>query len=124
MKSRLRKKAIELRKKGYSYSEILKEVSVAKSTLSLWLHSVGLAQTQKQKLTNKKLAAMKRGWESRRTTRLDKEQQIKRAARFEIPSISKENLWLMGIALYWAEGSKQKKTMYSKESVLVILIHS
>ena len=39
-----KKKAIELRKQGLSYSEIRKIVTVAKSTLSLWLRSVGLAK--------------------------------------------------------------------------------
>lgn len=38
--------AIELRKRGLSYSEILMQVPVAKSTLSIWLHSVGLSKTQ------------------------------------------------------------------------------
>jgi len=47
------KKAIELRKKGLSYSEILKCVPVAKSTLSLWLRSVGLSKKQRQRLTDK-----------------------------------------------------------------------
>ena len=45
-----KQKAIALRKRGYSYSEILAEVPVAKSTLSLWLRSVGLAKKQKQLL--------------------------------------------------------------------------
>jgi len=35
MVSEYKEKAINLRKKGYSYSEILEEVPVAKSTLSL-----------------------------------------------------------------------------------------
>jgi transposase len=56
--------AIELRRQGYSYSEILKRVPVAKSTLSLWLRSLGLAKQQKQRLTEKRLAALKRGWEA------------------------------------------------------------
>ncbi len=43
-----RKKAIQLRKKGLSYSKILKQVPVAKSTLSLWLRSVGLTKRQKK----------------------------------------------------------------------------
>jgi transposase len=62
--------AIELRRQGYSYSEILKRVPVAKSTLSLWLRSVGLAKQQKQRLTEKRLAALKRGWEACRKKRI------------------------------------------------------
>jgi len=42
-----KEKAIKLRKRGFSYSEILREIPVAKSTLSLWLRSVGLAKKQR-----------------------------------------------------------------------------
>ena len=46
--------AIAYRKQGFSYSEILSKVPVAKSTLSEWLKSVGLSKAQKHKLTEKK----------------------------------------------------------------------
>ncbi|MDD3728951.1 MAG: hypothetical protein PHH50_01355 [Candidatus Pacebacteria bacterium] len=48
-----KEKAIKLRKKGLSYNDILKEIPVAKSTLSLWLRDVGLSKRQRQKLTEK-----------------------------------------------------------------------
>lgn len=103
-----KEKAINLRKKGFSYSEILREVAVAKSTLSLWLRSVGLSKKQKQRLTEKKLAAMKRGWESCHKKRVLITQEIKNKAKKEIIRLTKKELWLIGIALYWAEGSKEK----------------
>lgn len=101
--------AINLRKKGFSYSEILKKVSVAKSTLSLWLRSVGLSKRQKQRLTKKKLDAMRRGWKACHKKRLDITKIIKSKARSDIDKILKRELWLMGTMLYWAEGAKQKK---------------
>ena len=55
IKNELKSKAIELRKQGFSYSEILKQIPVAKSTLSVWLKNVGLSKKQKQKLTKKKI---------------------------------------------------------------------
>jgi transposase len=58
--------AIELRKQGYSYSEILKKVPVAKSTLSLWLRSVGLAERQKQRLTEKKRKGQLKGAQTKK----------------------------------------------------------
>jgi len=104
-----KQKAIKLRQGGYSYSEILKEVPVAKSTLSLWLRSVGLSVPQKQRLTEKKLAAMRRGSESRRNKKLERIKFIKRQAKGELSSISKRDLWMLGIALYWGEGAKEKQ---------------
>ena len=104
-----KEKAIKFRKKGLSYSEILKEIPVAKSTLSLWLRSVGLSKRQKQRLTEKKLASMKRGWEACHQKRLNITELIKNNAKKEIKEITKRDLWLIGTALYWAEGAKEKK---------------
>ncbi len=114
LKYKERKLAIKLRKKGLSYSEILERVPVAKSTLSLWLKSIGLTAAQKQRLTKKKLAAMKRGWETRRKQRLDITEMIKNEARKDIGRISARELWLMGVMLYSAEGSKQKENNVSQ----------
>jgi transcriptional regulator with XRE-family HTH domain len=101
--------AIELRRQGYSYSEILKRVPVAKSTLSLWLRSVGLAKQQKQRLTEKRLAALKRGWEACRRKRILIMSKIKEDAKKEIKEITQRDLRLIGIVLYWAEGAKEKE---------------
>ncbi len=109
MKSSLKEKAIGLRKNGLTYSEILRQIPVAKSTLSIWLRSVGLSKQQKQKLTEKKLASMKRGAIAKRNQRINLTQLIKNNAISEIKSISSRELWLIGIALYWAEGSKEKE---------------
>lgn len=108
LKSKEKKEAIKLRKRGYSYSEILKQIPVAKSTLSLWLRSVGLAEEQKQRLTEKKLAAALRGAQARKNQRLVITKEIKDKARLEIGKLSNRELWLIGIALYWAEGHKEK----------------
>lgn len=108
-KEKEKEKAIELRRKGYSYSEILKQVPVAKSSLSLWLKSVGLSKRQEQRLTEKKLAAMKRGWEARHRQKVEITEQIKKEAKEEIGKISKRDLWIAGIALYWGEGAKERR---------------
>lgn len=108
-KSQEKEKAITLRRKGLSYREILKEVPVAKSTLSLWLRSVGLSQRQMQRLTAKKMASMRRGWIKWHQQRIDLTNKIVGAARVEIGKLTKRELWLVGIALYWAEGTKEKE---------------
>lgn len=113
MKEQLREKAINLRRKGLSYSEILQKIPVAKSTLSLWLRSVGLSKKQIQRLSRKKLLAIRKGGQSRKKWRLDSTKLIKKQAHLEIKKkikrIDTRDLWLMGIMLYWAEGSKDKE---------------
>lgn len=108
-----KEKAIKLRESGFSYSEILKEVPVAKSTLSLWLKEVGLSSVQKQRLTDKKLAAMQRGWKKVHSLRMERWNKIKVQASKEINKLSREERRLLGIALYWAEGAKEKENGYS-----------
>ncbi len=115
-----KEKAIKLRRQGKSYSEILKKIPVAKSTLSLWLREVGLSKKQKQRLTEKKRAAAIRGAMAKKQQRLIITQKIKNKARSEIKNISKRELWLIGIALYWAEGYKEK----NGRSSLVVLGNS
>ncbi len=109
LKTKEKEKAIKLRKRGFSYSEILKQIPVAKSTLSLWLRSVGLAKEQKQRLTEKRIAAALRGAQARKDFRLAITKEIKNKAKREIGKLSDRELWLVGIALYWAEGHKEKE---------------
>lgn len=105
----MREKACELRRQGYVYSEILKVVPVAKSTLSLWFRDVGLAKAEKQKITQKRIDAQKKGARAKHEQRVKLTKDIQEKARKEIGKISKRELWLLGIALYWAEGSKEKE---------------
>lgn len=104
----LKDRAISLRTEGLSYSEILKKIPVAKSTLSLWLSSVGLSKKQKQRLTEKKLAAMQRGALRMHENKVRRIRDIKDAARKEITHYISNPLWLTGLILYWSEGVKEK----------------
>ena len=100
--------AIALRKQGLSYNEILRRVPVAKSTLSLWLRSVKLARSQKQRLTSKRSAAQKLAVQAIKQKRIGRTLMIKNAAITEVPVLINNPLWLTGVILYWAEGSKNK----------------
>lgn len=104
----LKTQAISLRKEGLTYSEILKQIPVAKSTLSLWLQDVGLSKKQAHRITEKKLSASLRGGEVKRQQRITKTALIHDEALKDIGKISKRELFLMGVMLYWAEGSKEK----------------
>lgn len=103
-------KAISLRKKGYTYREILNQIPVAKSTLSLWLRDVGLSKRQIQRITKKKLAAGRRGAVVQKLKRERATKGIKESAAKEIDNLNLDRtyLWLMGTMLYWAEGAKEK----------------
>lgn len=114
VKENLKQKAIRLRKRGLTYSEILKKVPVAKSTLSLWLRSVNLATRQKQRLTNKRRQAQLKGAKARKDQRIAIEKSLLKEGQQEIGSLAQRELFILGSALYWAEGSKQTKNNKSQ----------
>lgn len=108
-KEREKTHAIKLRRRGYSYSEILEKIPVAKSSLSLWLQSVGLSRKIRHRLTEKKRLSALKGAKKRHEQRLSLTKQILTKAENEIDHISERELWLIGTCLYWAEGSKEKE---------------
>ena len=103
-----RDKAIELRRRGLSYREILVEIPVAKSTLSKWLKEVKLAVAHQRTLSERQRQGALRGAQARRLKKEKDILRIKFAAKNEIGPLSKRELQLIGAALYWAEGSKEK----------------
>ncbi len=107
MKAVERERAILLRREGKTYFEILTEIPVAKSTLSEWLKSVRLAKSQKQRITKKRMRAALRGAQARRRSRISEVRSLERDGLADVGKLSDRELWLIGIALYWAEGSKQ-----------------
>ena len=107
MKFEEKQKAIKLRKAGKTYSEILAEIPIAKSTLSEWLKSVQLAKSQKQRITKKRRDSALRGARIRHETRIAEVKALEQKGLTDVDKVSARELWLIGVVLYWAEGSKQ-----------------
>lgn len=106
----LRKKAIALRLKGYTYSQIKRELGVQKSTLSDWLRMLSLTEEQLNKLAENKERAedirRERYRITRQKQRLMRLQHIYSIQEKEVTPLSKRELFLMGLLLYWGEGEK------------------
>lgn len=106
-----KEKAIELRKKGYSYREILKEVPVAKSSLSLWLKDLPLTKDEKlvlKKRTDKNISRGRiKAASELRKRRLERESVWLKEAHVSFEKYKHEPLFHTGVALYWAEGAKR-----------------
>lgn len=117
----LQKEAIALRKSGKTYGEILEQIPVAKSTLSLWLRDVGLSKRQSQQMTEKRRLAQLRGGARRKEMRISESKEIYAKSMKEVGDISKRDIFLIGTALYWAEGAKQKEY---RPSVRVLFTNS
>lgn len=103
--------AIQLRKQGLSYKEILAQVPVAKSSLSLWLKDLPLTDDEKQVLKTRKDKNITRGRikaaSELRKRRLQREQMWLQEAQEMFETYKNYPLFYTGVALYWAEGSKR-----------------
>jgi hypothetical protein len=98
--------ARSLRKGGYSYTEIQKFVNVPKATLAQWVKDVELSEAQQARLDKKRTDATKVGTQRRSENISRTIEQIQRSAVNEIGTLSKRELWLMGIMLYWRNKNK------------------
>lgn len=107
--STVRTKAIFLRKTGKSYSEISQLLNISKSTLHYWLRNIILASEQEELINLKRLNSAKKGGNIRKLQRINQTDKIINKAKTDIKKLNKYELFLIGIALYWAEGAKQKK---------------
>lgn len=101
-----REKVLALRKKGFSYSQIKEKVTVSKSTLSNWLKDMPLSTKRMSELRDNSPKRI----ESFRQTMRKKREKILLQRIFEekkkVGKISKRDLYIIGLALYWAEGTK------------------
>lgn len=95
--------AMSLRRGGYSYSEIQKFVSVPKATLSYWFKDIKLSEAQLVRLQKKRDEAIQQGAEVRSKRVNEAIEKIERTSAKDIKDISKRELWLMGVMLYWRE---------------------
>lgn len=108
-----KEKALKLRMQGKSYNEINKLLGIPKSTLSTWLKTLPLSEkVKKRNISKTKLIWAKniiefnkfRSDEYQKSTR----RLINNFAK-DVPSISRRNLYFIGLALFWAEGGKREK---------------
>lgn len=122
MKNTLKRKAIILRKQGLSYNEIRRKIPVAKSTLSLWLHTVPLKPEHRQRLYTKRILYLARGPKSQKERRAKEVTAILERAKSEITlPLHPDAYKLLGTALYWAEGSKKKNFEITNSDPWLIL---
>ncbi|MBP9686259.1 MAG: hypothetical protein KBD66_00485 [Candidatus Doudnabacteria bacterium] len=115
MNLKLKQKAISLRKLGKTYAEIQTTLgSIPKGTLSTWLKSVELSTIQKKRILERmKIGAakgrQKGGWRNRELS-LERIENIKQSAIMNFGLLSHDPLFIMGVTLYWAEGSKTNRS--------------
>jgi predicted transcriptional regulator len=113
MKRTERDTARSLRKKGMSMNEIATTLNVSKASVSLWVRDVVLTETQRKSLNARGFSVD--AIEKRRINRIENTKQRHRkvidGAKERISELTKNELFLIGVALYWGEGGKTAKGM-------------
>lgn len=108
VKERVRK----LRSKGLGLNQISKTSNVPKSTIRLWISDILLSKEQKSALAKRTLKALQVGRRNAQKANLlrrqHKENILSMQGQNEIGKLSKKELLIAGIALYWAEGFKNR----------------
>jgi transcriptional regulator with XRE-family HTH domain len=102
-------KAIELRKKGMSYSQIKNEFGISKSTLSGWLFDMPLSEDKIRKLRDFNPMRIERCRNTKMKKRENRLSLVYKKVSEDIGKINKRELFLVGLFLYWGEGSKTSK---------------
>jgi hypothetical protein len=113
MRLEIREKAVALRKKGFSYSYISKQLGIkSKGTLSTWFKNIKLSNRSRILLEKNNALAHKRGLfisNENRIKRILSENKSAFNEGYDITkTTSKSDLTIIGPALYWAEGMKSQ----------------
>lgn len=103
-------RAQKLRRRGSSYNEILKEVSVSKSTISNWCKDIVLTPTQMKRLCQKEASGQHRGSivaaKKKQERRFREREKLRLRGIEEVGELSDRERFLLGVALYAGDGDK------------------
>lgn len=97
-----------LRQSGLSYREILDQVPVSKSSLSVWLRDVPLSDEHREAMGNRAAVRAATRSETNRALRSNRRAEIEAAAKAQVGQLAESELFVAGVVAYWAEGSKNK----------------
>ena len=101
-----KEKALSLRKKGMSYGQIKKELGISKSTLSNWLRDYPLSKERIKELRDCNEQRIERFRETMRGKKEVRLLDFYNKERDNINFLSKREVYLAGLFLYWGEGGK------------------
>ncbi|MFF3319224.1 hypothetical protein ACFYV5_27475 [Streptomyces sp. NPDC003035] len=116
-KDDLRDRARELRLQGMTYDQIQLELGCSKSSISLWVRD--LPKPERRDPTEQAKIAARKRWDHELQMRDAARRRTKEAATDEIGAMTDRELFLVGVGLYWAEGSKDKP--YDRREVTIFV---
>ncbi|MGW7486047.1 hypothetical protein [Streptomyces sp. NPDC054786] len=115
-KDDLRERARALRREGRTYDEIQVELGCSKSSISLWVRDLPKPPPRTPEEAS---AIARRGWEATLKRRDEERRRTKQDATSEIGELTDRELFLIGVGLYWSEGSKSKPYRLSERAIFI-----
>ena len=112
-KRKQHQRAIQLRRLGKSYSEIKRILGVSKGTLSVWLKNYPLSRARIRALRDWNEKRIEHYRETRKNNREEMLRVVYGAEKASIRRLSKRDIFIGGLFLYWGEGGKTKMTEVS-----------
>lgn len=103
-----KQKALAMRQKGMSYSQIKEKLGISKSTLSGWLYNMPLSAARIRELQADSPVRIEHYRNTMRAKREAKNKIAYQNIAQRIGGISDREFLIAGLFLYWAEGSKTK----------------
>jgi len=109
----LHRKALILRQQKKSYSQIKSILGVSKSTLSEWLRAYPLTREEINKLRANSEIRIEKYRQTMRKKREVKLDQYRKEEKQKLLPLSRRELLIAGLFLYWGEGNKVSRNMVS-----------
>ncbi|MBM7441890.1 hypothetical protein [Streptomyces sp. HB132] len=116
-KDDLRAKARDLRLQGMTYDQIQVELGCSKGSISLWVRD--LPKPERRRTAEQASEIARRGWAVTLQRREAERVRTKEATATEVGALSPRELFLVGVGLYWAEGSKSKPHRQQERATFV-----
>ena len=114
-KDDLREKARELRRQGLSYNEIVAELGVSKSSVSLWVRDLPCPERFEYVHNERRLEGLRK-YNEARSARHAAEAET---AAAEIGELTDREVLIAGAIAYWCEGAKNKPNRKASRVVFI-----
>lgn len=110
--SAVKEKVRQLRTNGFSLGQIYEETKIPVTTIRSWISDIELSKEQQEVLRRRIQTALQQGriraQKAIKDQRIKKESEMLLEGRKEIGKLTPRELFIAGVALYWAEGFKNK----------------
>lgn len=114
-----RRECRRLRAQGLSYTEIAERTGAAKGSVSPWVRDVRIPAGSAARHRCKQAASRRAVGDLLRERAAERRAALRASAQSSVGSISARDLFIAGVALYWAEGTKDKPWRHDGRVVII-----